>query len=208
MTDVAENDVSILEDHEPEVTKLAYSPDGSHLVSASLDGTMKIWDVSSAYELLRSINNITCPSWLCITPDSTTLVATMDNLVYVWNIYDGMQVAMMRGHDTNIYMTAISHDGTRVVTASEDETARVWNVENGEELLTLPEHTSSVWCIDGIVSMELTTQVPCFDQLVNWHEMGSEKLCKSGSEREGIVEVGVNKFECECYANWYVRRKM
>ncbi|KAI0084703.1 WD40-repeat-containing domain protein [Irpex rosettiformis] len=175
MTDVAENDVSILEDHEPEVTKLAYSLDGSHLVLASLDGTMKNWDASSAYELLRSINNITCSSWLCITPDSTTLVATMDNLVYVWNISDGMQVATMRGHDTNIYMTAVSHDGTRVATASEDETARVWNVENGEELLTLHEHTSSVWCIDGIVSMELTTQVPCFDQLVNWHEMGSEK---------------------------------
>ncbi|KAI0085850.1 quinon protein alcohol dehydrogenase-like superfamily [Irpex rosettiformis] len=147
MTDVAENDFSILEGHEQEVTKLAYSPDGSRLVSASLDGTMKIWDASSAYELLRSINNITCPNWLCITPDSTKIVATMDNLVYVWNISDGKQVATMRGHDTNIYMTAISHDGTRVATASEDETARVWNVENGEELLTLHEHTSSVWCI-------------------------------------------------------------
>ncbi len=34
--------------------------------------------------------------------------------------------------------------GERIVTASEDETAKVWDAESGEELLTLRGHTNWV----------------------------------------------------------------
>jgi WD40 repeat protein len=39
---------------------------------------------------------------------------------------------------------AYSHDGERIVSASADDTARVWDAETGEELLTLAGHTSDV----------------------------------------------------------------
>ena len=156
--DITENDMSILEGHELDIVKVAYSPDGSILVSGSLDGILKIWDASHDYALIRNINNIVWPHSLSFTPDSKKLVTTMDNLVFVWDLTVTVnanapnadtvgRTATMRGHDANVYMTAISHDGTRVATASEDQTARVWNIENGEELLLLHEHTEPVWCI-------------------------------------------------------------
>lgn len=39
---------------------------------------------------------------------------------------------------------AYSHDGERLVSASSDDTARVWDASTGEELLTLAGHTSDV----------------------------------------------------------------
>jgi WD40 repeat protein len=40
---------------------------------------------------------------------------------------------------------AFSHDGTRLATASFDEFAKVWDVQSGQELVTLYGNTSNVF---------------------------------------------------------------
>ena len=39
---------------------------------------------------------------------------------------------------------SFSADGTRIVTASEDKTAKVWDARSGAEMLTLKGHTDRV----------------------------------------------------------------
>ena len=50
----------------------------------------------------------------------------------------------LRGHESAVTGAAFSPDGTRVVTASNDRTARVWDVASGRQLLVLQEHANSV----------------------------------------------------------------
>jgi WD40 repeat protein/TPR repeat protein len=52
------------------------------------------------------------------------------------------QIVAMAGHTGGVVSAAISPDGRRVVTASLDNTARVWDAEWGQELLLLKGHTS------------------------------------------------------------------
>ena len=40
---------------------------------------------------------------------------------------------------------AFSGDGKRVVTASRDNTARIWDAESGKEIAVLKGHTGFVW---------------------------------------------------------------
>lgn len=40
------------------------------------------------------------------------------------------------GHTSGVYAAAFSPDGTRVVTASEDKTARLWNTTTGQAIAT------------------------------------------------------------------------
>src|SRR6202012_5288770 len=58
------------------------------------------------------------------------------------------------GHgDSVIYDAAWNRDGTRVVTASADQTARVWDAATGKEIIKLVGHGGSVgqaiWSPDG-----------------------------------------------------------
>ena len=43
------------------------------------------------------------------------------------------------------YSAAFSPDGQRIVTASEDKTARVWNAATGQQVAKLEGHTDNVF---------------------------------------------------------------
>jgi eukaryotic-like serine/threonine-protein kinase len=53
--------------------------------------------------------------------------------------------AVLRGHEHAVVAAAFSPDGARVVTASADKTARVWEAATGNELITLRGHEAEVF---------------------------------------------------------------
>jgi len=59
----------------------------------------------------------------------------------------------LKGHTATVFSAAFSPDGKKVVTASFDRTARIWNAESGEVLRTLEGHTgvlrAAVFSPDG-----------------------------------------------------------
>ena len=47
---------------------------------------------------------------------------------------------MLSGHGDDVFSAAYSPDGTRIVTASEDKTARIWDAHTGAQLAVLSGH--------------------------------------------------------------------
>jgi WD40 repeat protein len=60
----------------------------------------------------------------------------------VWDI-EGRKVVVLKGHTRQVVSAAFSLDGKRIVTASQDETARVWD-RDGHEVAVLKGHTTVV----------------------------------------------------------------
>jgi len=57
-----------------------------------------------------------------------------------------VQLAVLSGHDDNVMSAAYSPDGMRIVTASVDKSARIWDARTGVQLAVLSGHGSSVYC--------------------------------------------------------------
>jgi WD40 repeat protein len=53
---------------------------------------------------------------------------------------------VLNGHEGAVSSAAFSPDGSRIVTASYDKTARLWDVANGKELMVLRGHGDGVVC--------------------------------------------------------------
>ena len=55
------------------------------------------------------------------------------------------QLSSLEGHTGGLYSAAFSPDGHRIVTASWDNTAKVWDAESGRLLFSLEGHTDVLW---------------------------------------------------------------
>ena len=50
----------------------------------------------------------------------------------------------LKGHTDAVWSASFSPDGSRIVTGSDDKTAKVWDAKSGAEVLTLKGHTGGV----------------------------------------------------------------
>ena len=81
-----EQTVRTLRGHTDVVRSVAWSPDGRRLVSASDDGTVKVWDVSSGEELLTFRGKPGTPfTSVAFRPDGRRIVASQGNTMIVWD---------------------------------------------------------------------------------------------------------------------------
>jgi WD40 repeat protein len=62
----------------------------------------------------------------------------------VWDAATGAILLVLDGHTSKVESATFSPDGTRIVTASRDNTARVWDAETGSSLAELERHTREV----------------------------------------------------------------
>ena len=58
--------------------------------------------------------------------------------------YQDLKERIVLGHKGLLWGASFAPDGRRIVTASEDKTARVWDAENGDQLAILRGHTEAV----------------------------------------------------------------
>jgi WD40 repeat protein len=127
------------------VYSAVFSPDGRHIVSASSDGTVKMWDAESGREFRTFFGHTSRVLSVAFSPDGRRIVsASSDKTVKVWDTERGKEVRTLQGHTNNVTSAAYSSDGRHIVSTSLDKTVKVWDSESGRELYTLTGHTEYV----------------------------------------------------------------
>jgi WD40 repeat protein len=69
----------------------------------------------------------------------------------LWDVENGIELLRFRGHTVAVTSATFSGDGTRALSASEDGTARMWDVYSGRELQRLSP-SLAVTPHDGLAS--------------------------------------------------------
>src|SRR5262249_55308582 len=62
---------------------------------------------------------------------------------HLWSRFNARQTLL--GHTRGLNGVAYSPDGKRIVTASSDNTAKVWDAGTGQVIFTLAGHTQVIW---------------------------------------------------------------
>ena len=65
-------------------------------------------------------------------------VGSRKGTIYVWNFEQPENPIQLTGHTDHTWALAFSPDGKRLVSGADDQTARIWDVELGEEIAILP----------------------------------------------------------------------
>jgi WD40 repeat protein len=143
----ADEQLAVLSGHSALIRSAAYSPDGTHIVTASYDKTARIWDARSGRQITVLSGHEGEVESAAYSPDGTRIVtASNDKTARIWDARTGAQLAVLSGHNSFVISAGYSPDGTRIVTASNDKTARIWDVRTGAQLAVLSGHDGEVAC--------------------------------------------------------------
>ncbi len=135
------------------VTALAATADGKVLASGSENGSISLWNMAT-----EPIQNFDAPAGttlaaMALSP-SRSLAAAAGTVggkpvVVVRNLDDSKTTHTLAGHSGAIRSIAFSQDNARIISGSDDQTARVWNLANAAqpEQFKLEGHPAAVTAV-------------------------------------------------------------
>jgi WD40 repeat protein/tRNA A-37 threonylcarbamoyl transferase component Bud32 len=133
--------------HDQRVYRMAFSPDGSKLVTCSMDQTVNVWD-TSARTLLRTFREHRATVGTLVFDSSGNVVTGAgDNRTLRWSLEGGTVLGEFRGHLTDVSALAALPDGAHVISGDWSGVVKTWDWST-EDVRTLRVRTD--WLIPQI----------------------------------------------------------
>lgn len=156
------------------VNSVKFSPDGGKIISASSDGTIRIWNAHTGHELMKLEGHTGIVNSATFSPGGTLIVSASgsdsynnnkkDNTIRIWNAQTGREIMKLEGQHHDVVKICInkqekkilirgtkpvnsvvfSLDGKKIISASDDMTIRIWDAQTGQELMKINGHVSAV----------------------------------------------------------------
>jgi WD40 repeat protein len=157
---ILNNRLRLLLNHDDFVQTAEWSADGSKILTAAGDGTVRVWDALNGVELLRITEG--APKLARWSPDER-LILTVDEedlTAKIWDVATRSERLTLNlkningGIEINRYeWEPWSPSGDHILLYFGDGTVKIWDAENGEALQTLAGHqgwvSEALWSPGG-----------------------------------------------------------
>jgi len=147
--------IAVLSGHTQHVISVAFSSDGTWLVSGSSDQTVKLWDVQTGGVVKTFHGHTAAVTSVSISLGNTMIASgSTDKTIHLWNIGTG-NCHVIKGH--NDYVRTVSFSPTNpqlLLSASRNGTVKKWDTDGyqidspipGTRVLFSPDGTQFVSC--------------------------------------------------------------
>lgn len=143
--------VTTYEGHVHYVMAVAFNPkDGNTFATASLDRTIKIWNLASPnanYTLEGHDKGVNCLDYYGGGDRPYLVSGGDDSSVRVWDYQTKACVRILEGHSQNISAVLYHPDLPLILSGSEDGSVRIWNANNFRSETTLNFNLDRVWAL-------------------------------------------------------------
>jgi WD40 repeat protein len=157
-----------LRGHVGVVSALGFDARGKRLASASVDSSVRIWDLRSAQPLRALYGHTGAPTCVAFSPDGRLLASGSGGFgeghTRLWDPETGRHVSTLggaateearslRGHSALVAALDYAPQGHTLASAAEDQSIRVWDTSAHRELLRIATPADSMqsvaWYPDG-----------------------------------------------------------
>jgi len=181
--------VLTLPTHTDIVFSVAFSPDGRRLVSGSYDGTAKLWDTQNG-KVLYTFHDF--KGWIrsvAFSPDGQTIATACVNLLQLWDAETGEELnRRFRADPDYVRCVTFSPDGTYVAVVGTTKSAKVWDVNTGEEVSSFPGHLTRVKSVAFHPSGEYVASGDGDFKVMLWDPRTGQEIRTPLSEHTDVVE--------------------
>ncbi|OIT02744.1 coatomer subunit beta'-2 [Nicotiana attenuata] len=168
----------IFEGHSHYVMQVTFNPkDTNTFASASLDRTIKIWNLGSPdpnFTLDAHLKGVNCVDYFTGGDKPYLITGSDDHTAKVWDYQTKSCVQTLEGHTHNVSAVCFHPDLPIIITGSEDGTVRIWHATTYRLENTLNYGLERVWAIgymkgsrrvvigydEGTIMVKLGREVP------------------------------------------------
>ena len=173
---------AMLKGHTDQICSIAFSPDGTRVVSTSNDKTIRIWDLETGKMLKMLEGHNDEVNTAAFSPDGKLIVsASKDSTVRIWDAATGMQLNNLKGHNAPLLSATFSPDGKSIISVSDMDSYIIWDTRTGRQIKKQDRYASdfAVFSPDG--KFFATRAVGFTDNLDNvkiWDISSGSPSCK------------------------------
>jgi len=120
----------ILKGHTGDVVHATFSPNGNKVVTASDDGTIRLWNARNG-KLLKVLLHKNPTTRAIFHPNGNRIAIVLYNIIYLWDVNNEKRLKDLLEHQWRIRHIVFSPDGKYLLSVSSDKTI-LWNINNGE----------------------------------------------------------------------------
>lgn len=146
----------IFEGHSHYVMQVAFNPkDTNTFASASLDRTIKIWNLGSPepnFTLEAHMKGVNCVDYFTGGDRPYLITGSDDHTAKVWDYQTKSCVQTLEGHTHNVSAVCFHPELPIIITGSEDGTVRIWHATTYRLENTLNYGLERVWTIGYLKS--------------------------------------------------------
>jgi WD40 repeat protein len=114
---------------------VAFAATGRQILTASDDGTMRLWDVASGLEVRRLKGYGSRVLSVAVSSDgSRALSGHVDGSVRVWDLENMEEICRLERHRAQVTAVAFAPDGRMAFSGSLDKTVRRWDTMTGQQV--------------------------------------------------------------------------
>lgn len=136
-----------VENHADWVLGIAFTPDGNRMVTASRDKTVKGWNLASKESAFTMSDHQAIVTGLAVRATLGMSVGE-DKQMRFWDASGaGRQIRAVPGHSDVVTRILAHPRKPLIVTASQDKTIRLWNMDTGATRRVLSGHTDCVFAL-------------------------------------------------------------
>lgn len=155
--------IKTFQGHSDRITCLLFHPNEECIISASEDGTIRIWNIDSE-ECLLLIDNYYSISCVDLSPDGQSIVSSSaDCAIKIWDIRNGQCVKTFKGQNRWYNSLFFSPNGNLLMVAQED--IRIWDINSERCIMTINDCEYAKYNDDGsqIVSSSCDKSIKIWD---------------------------------------------
>jgi WD40 repeat protein len=184
----------ILQGHKGGVHALAFSPRADRLVSGSIDGTLRLWDLQTGREWKQFPGITDHIRSVDYSADGKRVLSghfgpKSEFLVRLWDVESGKEINKFKGHKQDVSAVFFLPDNKSAVSTAMDGAAIIWDLENGREIQRMT-HTGGIYGAALSEDRKRLLTAGFGDQTVRLWEIESGKELKS-FPNHGAAALGV-----------------